>query len=169
MNRLTRRAALGAAAAFTIAPSARAQAYPAKPMRFLVPYPVGGIVDIVTYCLAEPMQVDLGQPVVVEPKPGGNSTLATAMIPQAPADGYNWLMATISHSSCRICNPCPTTLWPTSSRSHWSPWRPRSQRSIRRCRRRPSRSWSSTAAPIPASSTISTPATARRSICRPSF
>jgi tripartite-type tricarboxylate transporter receptor subunit TctC len=66
-------------------------------MRFLVPYPVGGIVDIVTRCLADPMQVDLGQPVVVEPKPGGNSTLATALIPQAPADGYNWLMATISH------------------------------------------------------------------------
>ena len=97
MNRLTRRAILGAAAAFTIAPSARAQAYPAKPMRFLVPYPVGGIVDIVTRCLADPMQTDLGQPVVVEPKPGGNSTLATALIPQAPADGYNWLMATISH------------------------------------------------------------------------
>jgi tripartite-type tricarboxylate transporter receptor subunit TctC len=97
MNRLTRRATLGAAAAFTIAPSARAQAYPTKPMRFLVPYPVGGIVDIVTRCLADPMQVDLGQPVVVEPKPGGNCTLATALIPQAPADGYNWLMATISH------------------------------------------------------------------------
>jgi tripartite-type tricarboxylate transporter receptor subunit TctC len=43
------------------------------------------------------MQVALGQPVVVEPKPGGNSTLATAMIPQAPADGCNWVMATISH------------------------------------------------------------------------
>jgi tripartite-type tricarboxylate transporter receptor subunit TctC len=43
------------------------------------------------------MQADLGQPIVVEPKPGGNSTLATAMIPQAPADGYNWLTATISH------------------------------------------------------------------------
>ena len=43
------------------------------------------------------MQVELGQPVVVEPKPGGNSTLATAMIPQSPADGYNWVMATISH------------------------------------------------------------------------
>jgi tripartite-type tricarboxylate transporter receptor subunit TctC len=97
MNRLTRRATLAAAAAFTIAPSARAQAYPAKPMRFLVPYPVGGIVDIVMRCLAEPMQVDLGQPVVVEPKPGGNSTLATAMIQQAPADGYNSVMATISH------------------------------------------------------------------------
>lgn len=97
MNRLTRRAALGAGAAFAAASQVRAQAYPAKPIRFVVPYPVGGIVDIVTRSLGDPMQADLGQPVVVEPKPGGNSTLATTMIHQAPADGYNWLMATISH------------------------------------------------------------------------
>jgi tripartite-type tricarboxylate transporter receptor subunit TctC len=97
MNTLSRRAALGAAAAFAVAPRASARAFPTKPMRFLVPYPVGGIVDIVTRALADPMQVDLGQPVVVEPKPGGNSTLATAMIPQAPADGYTWVMSTIAH------------------------------------------------------------------------
>ena len=97
MKNLTRRAALGTAAAVTLSRSASAQAFPNKPIRFLVPYPVGGIVDIVTRALADPMQADLGQPVVVEPKPGGNSTLATAMIPQAPADGYNWVMATISH------------------------------------------------------------------------
>lgn len=97
MNELTRRATLGAATAFALSRGASAQAFPAKPIRFLVPYPVGGIVDIVTRAVAEPMQADLGQPVVVEPKPGGNSTLATAMIPQSPADGYNWVMATISH------------------------------------------------------------------------
>jgi tripartite-type tricarboxylate transporter receptor subunit TctC len=97
VNKLSRRAALGAATAFGFSRSAGAQAFPTKPIRFLVPYPVGGIVDIVTRSVAEPMQVDLGQPVVVEPKPGGNSTLATALIPQSPADGYNWVMATISH------------------------------------------------------------------------
>jgi tripartite-type tricarboxylate transporter receptor subunit TctC len=97
MNELTRRATLGAATAFALTQGAAAQAWPSKPIRVLVPYPVGGIVDIVTRAVAEPMQADLGQPVVVEPKPGGNSTLATAMIPQAPADGYNLLLATISH------------------------------------------------------------------------
>lgn len=97
MNELSRRAALGAVTAFAFSQGARAQAWPSKPIRFLVPYPVGGIVDIVTRALADPLQVELGQPVVVEPKPGGNSTLATAMIPQSPADGYNWVMATISH------------------------------------------------------------------------
>lgn len=97
MNRLTRRATLGAAAAFASTRGAAAQTYPTKPIRILVPFPAGGIVDIVTRALADPMQADLGQTVVVEPKPGGNSTLATAMIPQALADGYNAVMATISH------------------------------------------------------------------------
>lgn len=107
MGQLTRRVALGAGGAFAIAPFAQAQAFPSKPSRFLVPYPVGGIVDIVTRSLADPMQADLGQPVVVEPKPGGNSTLATAMIPQAPADGYTWLMATISHVVVPHLQPVP--------------------------------------------------------------
>ena len=107
MNRLTRRAALGAAAGLAVTARASAQAFPTKPIRFLVPYPVGGIVDIVTRTLADPMQVDLGQPVVVEPKPGGNSTLATAMIPQAPADGYNWVMATVSHVVVPHLQPVP--------------------------------------------------------------
>ncbi len=107
MTGLKRRTALGAAALFAVAPRASAQAFPTKPMRFLVPYPVGGIVDIVARAVAEPMQADLGQPVVVEPKPGGNSTLATALIPQAPADGYNWVMATISHVVVPHLQPVP--------------------------------------------------------------
>src|SRR5215472_12460815 len=97
MNKTDRRSVLGSAVAWAMAPAAMAQAWPAKPIRFLVPYPVGGIVDIVTRALADPLQVDLGQPVVVEPKPGANGTLATATIPQAPADGYSWVMATIGH------------------------------------------------------------------------
>lgn len=112
MRHPTRRATLGALGAFALAPNASAQsistlAFPTKPMRFLVPYPVGGIVDIVTRALADPMQADLGQPVVVEPKPGGNSTLATAMIPQAPADGYIWVMSTISHVVVPHLQPVP--------------------------------------------------------------
>ncbi|HEX9327614.1 MAG TPA: tripartite tricarboxylate transporter substrate binding protein, partial [Reyranella sp.] len=107
MNRLTRRATLGAAAAFALPPGASAQAYPSKPIRILVPFPAGGIVDIVTRALADSMQADLGQTVVVEPKPGGNATLATAMIPQAPADGYNSVMATISHVVVPHLQPVP--------------------------------------------------------------
>ena len=97
MTRMNRRAALGAVAAFAIAPRASAQSWPDKPPHFLVPYPGGGIVDIVARTLTDPMQTDLGQTIVVEPKPGGNSTIATALAAQAPADGNTWVMSTISH------------------------------------------------------------------------
>ncbi len=107
MIRLTRRATLGAATALALTQGARAQAYPNKPIRILVPFPAGGIVDIVTRALADPMQADLGQTIVVEPKPGGNATLATAMIPQLPADGYNSVMATISHVVAPLLQPVP--------------------------------------------------------------
>ena len=107
MNRLTRRATLGAATALALTQGAGAQAWPNKPIRILVPFPAGGIVDIVTRALADPMQADLGQTIVVEPKPGGNATLATAMIPQAPADGYNAVMATISHVVVPLLQPVP--------------------------------------------------------------
>jgi tripartite-type tricarboxylate transporter receptor subunit TctC len=107
MNRLTRRATLGAAMALALTQGAGAQAYPNKPIRILVPFPAGGIVDIVTRALADPMQADLGQTIVVEPKPGGNATLATAMIPQLPADGYNSVMATISHVVVPLLQPVP--------------------------------------------------------------
>lgn len=102
MINLGRRAAIRAGvcaglASTIVADDAAAQAWPAKPIRFLVPYPVGGIVDIVARAVAEPMAAELGQPIVVDPKPGANSTLATAMVPQAPADGYSWVIATLSH------------------------------------------------------------------------
>lgn len=95
---MTRRAAL--VGSVTLAAAARpslAQAWPDKPIRFLVPYPVGGIVDIVARSVAEPMVAELGQQIVVDPKPGANSTLATGMVVQAPADGYTWVIATLAH------------------------------------------------------------------------
>ncbi len=97
----TRRNALvsGLASAAVLTSSSRgiAQSWPAKPIRFLVPYPAGGIVDLVARAVAEPMAVELGQPIVVDPRPGANSTLATAMVGQAPADGYTWVIATLAH------------------------------------------------------------------------
>ena len=99
--KITRRGALCAGLSTVLAsaagPRAFAESWPGKPIRFLVPYPVGGIVDIVARAVAEPMAAELGQPIVVDPRPGANSTLATSMVPQAPADGYTWVIATISH------------------------------------------------------------------------
>ena len=73
--------------------AAAAGAYPDKPIRMLVPYPPGGITDVLTRSLAELMRKDLGQPVIVENKPGANTALAAQALATAPADGYTVMMA----------------------------------------------------------------------------
>ena len=73
--------------------AAVAGAYPDKPIRLLVPYPPGGITDVLTRSLAELMRKELGQPVIVENKPGANTALAAQALAAAPADGYTVMMA----------------------------------------------------------------------------
>ena len=79
MNKINRRTALGAVAALAVVPRASAQTWPDKPPHFLVPYPGGGIVDIVARTLAEPMQATLGQTVIVENTAGAGGTIGPAM------------------------------------------------------------------------------------------
>jgi tripartite-type tricarboxylate transporter receptor subunit TctC len=73
--------------------AAMAGAYPDKPIRLLVPYPPGGITDVLTRSLAELMRKELGQPVIVENKPGANTAVAAQALATAPADGYTVMMA----------------------------------------------------------------------------
>jgi tripartite-type tricarboxylate transporter receptor subunit TctC len=73
--------------------AASANAYPDKPIRLLVPYPPGGITDVLTRSLAELMRKDLGQPVIVENKPGANTAVAAQALANSPPDGYTVLMA----------------------------------------------------------------------------
>ncbi|HPU53454.1 MAG TPA: tripartite tricarboxylate transporter substrate-binding protein, partial [Burkholderiaceae bacterium] len=91
-----RRRALLLAAASTpaLSPWARAQdgAYPNKPIRLIVPYPAGGVVDIVARTVAEKMSIGLRQPIVVEARPGANANIGTEAVARAPADGYTLLM-----------------------------------------------------------------------------
>ena len=76
---ITRRHALRcvglALAATTCAGSAMAQAWPAKPISLVVPFPAGGTTDVLARALAEKLQASLGQPVIVESKPGAGATL----------------------------------------------------------------------------------------------
>ena len=88
----TRRQALiagGAAAGLTItAPQIRAQSYPARPVRYICPWPAGGSTDAVMRALAESASRALGQQVIVENKPGAGGTLGASELVSAKPDGY---------------------------------------------------------------------------------
>jgi tripartite-type tricarboxylate transporter receptor subunit TctC len=71
---------------------ATAQAYPSRPLRILVGFAAGGNFDLVARLMAEWISEKLGQPVIVENRPGASSNLATEAVVRAPADGYTLLL-----------------------------------------------------------------------------
>ena len=77
-----------AAAVMAVSSWAQAQAWPAKPVKIVVPYPPGGAVDVVTRKIAAKLQEQTGQTFFVENKAGATGTIGLAAVVQAPADGY---------------------------------------------------------------------------------
>ncbi|HLH97436.1 MAG TPA: tripartite tricarboxylate transporter substrate binding protein [Xanthobacteraceae bacterium] len=80
------------------APLARAQSYPSRPVRILVGYTAGGVSDILARLIGQWLSGRLGQPFVVENRPGAASNIATDAVAHAPADGYTLLLAGISNA-----------------------------------------------------------------------
>ena len=84
--------AAGAVAAPFVARLARAQAWPSRPVRFVVPFPPGGVSDIIARHMGQKLSERLGQPFVVEDRGGAGSNIGTEIVVKAPADGHTILL-----------------------------------------------------------------------------
>lgn len=85
--------AAGTTGAFgPIMPAGAEPAWPTRPVTIVVPYPPGGTSDVLARLMQEPMQRMLGQPVIIDNKPGASATLGTRLVARAPADGYTLLL-----------------------------------------------------------------------------
>jgi tripartite-type tricarboxylate transporter receptor subunit TctC len=89
---------LAAALLSAVASSPALAQYPDRPIKFILPFPPGGAVDVVTRLVAERMAADLGKPIVVESKPGAGGIIATDAVAKADKDGYTLLITTPNHT-----------------------------------------------------------------------
>jgi tripartite-type tricarboxylate transporter receptor subunit TctC len=78
---------------------AAAQTYPSRPVKIVVPATPGGAIDLIARTLAEKLTASLGQPVVVENKPGASNNLGTDFVAKSPPDGYTLLIIASSHAT----------------------------------------------------------------------
>ena len=93
--------------AATLPLGALASDFPSKPIRFVVPYPPGGIADTISRAIMERLSARLGQPVIVENRPGGKQIIGTMAVTGAPADGHTLLLSSV-------------TSLPSRRKSRWS-------------------------------------------------
>jgi tripartite-type tricarboxylate transporter receptor subunit TctC len=92
MTRISRRTVLAGLSASVAMPALAKRAWPERPITLIHGFPPGGPVDVLSRILAEPLGRQLGQPVIVEPKPGATGTAAAGFVARAAPDGYT-LMA----------------------------------------------------------------------------
>jgi tripartite-type tricarboxylate transporter receptor subunit TctC len=95
------KAALALALALCAA-SAMAQPYPAKPIRFIVGFPPGGSADPTTRIVGQALSEQLGQPLLVENRPGADSAIAAEQVTKLPADGYTIMFASNSAMTAAV-------------------------------------------------------------------
>jgi tripartite-type tricarboxylate transporter receptor subunit TctC len=98
MLRIPRRGALAAGFSLLLCDPATAQggAFPDRPLRLISPFNPGGAIDVLNRMLAEKLSADLGQPVVVEARPGANTIIGAEAVAKAPPDGHTFLITTNS-------------------------------------------------------------------------
>ena len=92
---------------FFYAVNSTAQSFPSKPLRIIVPFPAGGIVDLMARSLNEKLAAGLGQPVLVEARPGANGSLGTDAVAKSDPDGHTLVLATLSHVTTPVLSKTP--------------------------------------------------------------
>lgn len=105
---MTRRALALLAAALVLPGAASAQAdsaWPAKPIKWVVPFPPGGAMDVIARTLGEKGARELGQPVVVENRPGAGGNIGADYVAKQPADGYTIMIASIGMATNKALYP----------------------------------------------------------------
>ena len=90
--------AVGAAALPAVSRIARAQTYPARPVRFIVGVAAGGTLDILARVMGQWLSERLGQPFIIENRPGASTNIATEAVVRAPANGYTLLSVSPSNA-----------------------------------------------------------------------
>src|SRR5262245_486539 len=100
MARIPRVRLVAALLALFVSAEGGAQAYPVKPIHFVVPFPPGGGNDTVARAIAQQMSATLGQPVVIDNRPGAGGSVGAEVVAKAPADGYTLFLAGVgSHAT----------------------------------------------------------------------
>lgn len=78
------------------------QAYPTKPLRWVAPFPPGGSSDLIARVLGQRYSETLGQPVIVDNRPGASGSVGTALVAKSPADGYTLLLASVASHAINV-------------------------------------------------------------------
>ena len=118
MSILRLRFALLGLAGVLLGAAAYGQAWPAKPIHFIVPFSAGGANDLLGRAAAEGAGKALGQPVIIDNRPGGGTVLGNDLVAKAAPDGYTFLVTSAGLlSNSMIRRACPT------SRTTWCRWR----------------------------------------------
>ncbi len=84
---------------------AQAEAFPSRPIRLIVPYAPGGSTDVLARMVSDSLRAHLGQPVIVENKPGGGTLLGTDAVARAKPDGYSLLLTSSAYTVNPVINP----------------------------------------------------------------